>query len=152
VAEQVAAETPASVIVAAEPVMVAAPNLASGQASGTPAGSRPAKIAPASSGLARSAPPLSREATATPADARRADLQTGDDVSAGARAAASALLRDTADAMSHSASTSRNESDEAMMRNHMAAFEAAFAATIDTLAESKALENAREGARVATGD
>jgi hypothetical protein len=147
--EQVAAEMPASVIVAAEPAMVAAPIRASGQVSGTPAASRPAKIAP---GVARSAPPLSREATAAPADARRADIQTGGDVSGGARAAASTLLRDTADAMSHSASASSNESDEAMMRNHMAAFEAAFAATIDTLAESKALENAREGAKAATGD
>jgi hypothetical protein len=148
--EQVAAELPASVIVAAEPV--AAPILALGQAPGTPAASRPVKIAPASSRLARSAPPLSRESIAPPADGRRADLRTGDKVSAGARVAASALLRDTADAISHSASTSPNESDEAMMRNHMAAFEAAFAATIDTLAESKALENAREGAKAATGD
>jgi hypothetical protein len=134
----------ASVAVAAEPVVVAAPDPPSRQAS------RPAKIAP---GIARSAPPLSHEATGTvSASPTGADLQTGGDVSAGARGAASALLRDTADAISHSASTSPNESDEAMMRNHMAAFEAAFAATIDTLAESKALENAREGAKAATGD
>ena len=96
------------------------------------------------------APTNTANATAVgPRLVREAEGRLEDTTTADARAAASALLRDAADSMQQSGSLS---TDESALKDRVAAFEAAFAATIETLAEARAFEHTATAAKALTGD
>jgi hypothetical protein len=159
----VGAQVSVSVAVAAVPVMDAARDAAARPGSATPAGSRPAKIAPAYIGLARSAPPIPDFAAIKKAllglgapgpgevgthttPAVSGPGQVGP-LQASARVATAAEVQFSAADINNRTSP---PSDEGSFDEPIAAFESVFAATMETLADTRELAVAK--AEAASGD
>ncbi len=147
-----AAAATASVPVDAMPVQNVAPDVTAASEAATPVPSQPsqsefAAFAQAMLELTASAPAKTEQTHATPAISGLGEVVP---LQAGIQVAATAEDQSCAADINKLISPPSGDADEGTFEDHIAAFEAAFAATMETLAEARAFEV--ENAEAATGD